>query len=659
MARTYLGYTQVAANANLDALARASSGAINVTKSPYFAVGNGTTNDTAAIQAAVDAAANGEVIFPPGFTFLATSEITVTSPCTLRFEGCTFETTAENGFVVTANNVTFVGKDADIYHNIPQGTTGFTIHAPGVDTNNRLYDLTVTGLWFHSNGGSGNPALTEHSAISTRWAQRVWIQNNRFTKYDGEMLFYRDEFNGSMVTQHWDVWTIDNHFEDGAFEGVDHWSVEGAVVVGNVIRNMRQGIEFAGRSSVIAENICDELTDDTLNGILIGNANDYRVRDVVVSDNICRNGAGYGIQLTRGMSGVTLRGNILTANGKDGILVKNLDLFAVHIPEEIIISGNVLKGNTSRGIYLADSGAVTFLGPNDVLIEGNLFVEDTVQTVGIRVDASCANIRVGINHYVDVDTPHSFASTAGVQVFDPGVKSDVQLELNVRGADTDNRDVSWWSGLTRRWTWRVSGAESSGDAGSGMTLLSRTDAGALIDAVVTLVRAAGGYIAWAAGRPMSWGGNPAGATTVTRIVRATTAIANNTATAVLTVSIPNGAHSATVRVTITGSLGAGGAIGANEASASITYDFTIARTAGVNAVVATSAGYGSSGSAAVAGADTCTVTAAASAISGAVGATNSFTVNATIARGGGASTNHTARVLAEVLNANSSGVSIS
>lgn len=136
-----------------------------------------------------------------------------------------------------------------------------------------------------------------------------------------------------------------------------------------------------------------------------------------------------------------------------------------------------------------------------------------------------------------------------------------------------------------------------------------------------------------------------------------TAIANNTATDVLTVTVPNAAHSGTVRVILSGSLGAGGAIGANEATGNISYDFAIARTAGVATVVTPSAAYGSSTSA-VAGAATITITAAASAISGAVGATQTFTVQVTIARGSGSSTNHTCMMRAELLNSNATGITV-
>ncbi len=48
-----------------------------------------------------------------------------------------------------------------------------------------------------------------------------------------------------------------------------------------------------------------------------------------------------------------------------------------------------------------------------------------------------------------------------------------------------------------------------------------------------------------------------------------------------------------------------------------------------------------------------------SAVAGANSATQTFSVQVTITKGGGSSTNHTALVEAEVLNANATGVTIS
>jgi hypothetical protein len=146
-------------------------------------------------------------------------------------------------------------------------------------------------------------------------------------------------------------------------------------------------------------------------------------------------------------------------------------------------------------------------------------------------------------------------------------------------------------------------------------------------------------------------------TTARRLIKSVTAFTDATPKDLVTVSIPNGAHSAVVTIQILGSIGAGGAIGANEASASISYTFTLARRAGIATVVNASSAYGSS-QASVAGGTSITITAAASSISGAVGVTQTFTIQGTITKGGGSSDNHTAVVIAELANANASGVTI-
>lgn len=153
--------------------------------------------------------------------------------------------------------------------------------------------------------------------------------------------------------------------------------------------------------------------------------------------------------------------------------------------------------------------------------------------------------------------------------------------------------------------------------------------------------------------------SPTPGTAISRleINKEVTAIADATATTVFTVTVPNASHSAVIEVNLAGKIGAGGAIGAGEATGNISYQIAIARTAGVNAVAGISAAYGST-TAAVAGATTITVAATLGAVAGAVGASNTFTIQVTITKGGGASANHTCLAYARVMNSNATGVSI-
>ena len=134
-----------------------------------------------------------------------------------------------------------------------------------------------------------------------------------------------------------------------------------------------------------------------------------------------------------------------------------------------------------------------------------------------------------------------------------------------------------------------------------------------------------------------------------------TAIVDATFTPTFTVTVPNAKHSAILRVTYFGQLGAGGAIGAGEAAGAISYDYSIVRTAGVAVVAVQSTAYASTVTL-VAGAGTIAILGQVSAISGAVGVANTFTVDIKITKGSGSSDNHTAVVVAELLNANTTGI---
>jgi len=160
--------------------------------------------------------------------------------------------------------------------------------------------------------------------------------------------------------------------------------------------------------------------------------------------------------------------------------------------------------------------------------------------------------------------------------------------------------------------------------------------------------------------PLYLGGNgaPGGAGVDGLLAKTVTAIANNTATDVLTVTVPNAAHSATIPIIINATLGAGGAVGANECTATAYGQIVLTRTAGL-ATVATATTLADTGSACVAGATTVTLAYSVTSMTGANSATQTFTVQVTIARGGGSSTNHVAVIQADILNANASGVTVS
>jgi hypothetical protein len=158
----------------------------------------------------------------------------------------------------------------------------------------------------------------------------------------------------------------------------------------------------------------------------------------------------------------------------------------------------------------------------------------------------------------------------------------------------------------------------------------------------------------AASTAASLGLGPSASATSTRtLVKKVTGIADNSATDVATVTIPNGNHAATIRVTI---LSSNGSTDAFESSRTALGQVVLARTTGV-ATVATAATLTLATIATVGGGATHTLAYGATAMVGAVGATQTFTITVTIDDSGNTGSNQ-AVVLLELINAEASGVTI-
>lgn len=143
------------------------------------------------------------------------------------------------------------------------------------------------------------------------------------------------------------------------------------------------------------------------------------------------------------------------------------------------------------------------------------------------------------------------------------------------------------------------------------------------------------------------------ANTSTRRVFKTTGIADNTATAVVTVTVPNANHSGGLRITLVSSNGSTDAFESTRVAEGF---ISIARTSGAD-TVAVAATLGLTAIATVSGGATHTLAYGVSAISGASSATQTFTVTVTIDDSGNLGSNQVL-VQAELLNSESSGITI-
>lgn len=153
------------------------------------------------------------------------------------------------------------------------------------------------------------------------------------------------------------------------------------------------------------------------------------------------------------------------------------------------------------------------------------------------------------------------------------------------------------------------------------------------------------------------GGAAGSALSQVTLRKAVTAIVDNTATTVLTITVPNVLASAVVRVTIVGIAGAGGAIGAGEDVTSVSYNISVTRTPGVAMGATVSTAFGSA-AAVVTGAGTMTTVGAITLNGEGVTVTNTGSFKATVDQSS-TSSNHVVLVYAQVLNWAAGGVTIS
>lgn len=165
--------------------------------------------------------------------------------------------------------------------------------------------------------------------------------------------------------------------------------------------------------------------------------------------------------------------------------------------------------------------------------------------------------------------------------------------------------------------------------------------------VMTLDNGAGGFTALRFGTSGSAGSQN------TLLVRKT-GIADATATAIITVTVPNAAHNAAIFLDILGHLGTG--TDASESSRCATGCIVLARTSGAD-TVATAATLDTAQIATVSGGGTLTLAYDVSSLTGASSATQTFTIRLTLTVTG-TITDHTAVVSARLLNSLGTGVTI-
>lgn len=349
----------------------------------FGAVGDGVADDTAAIQAAINACSNKTLYFPGG-TYL-TDELTGVAGITLLGAGAGVSTLKATGSISNAfiyffsvDNVSIIDLTIDYNSATSVGTVGVLgfLNCDNFKIQNcQIINFVKLGIainscnyfWIQNNyiskttpdaQGVNECILLTESGFGT--SSYGWIENNRCV--NSGLLLQGSYLNiiannitdwrygagigiGQTATSFFNS-IIGNHCESG-YTGLDSdgFTVKGMEiwggynkVIGNTCRsNSGPGIYLGGANSVLQNNICFDngtYTADVSAGITLGYFDaTYNASNSVVSGNVCfdnQAGSGtqdYGIAVAANNTRITIVGNNLINNRVGEILATETQTF--------------------------------------------------------------------------------------------------------------------------------------------------------------------------------------------------------------------------------------------------------------------------------------------------------------------------------------------
>lgn len=508
-------------------------GWVSVTEPAYNAAGNGTSNDTSAVQAAINAviaAGGGGVLFPPGTYLVQTITVTSASKLTLYFQpGAVLKAsptiasdTTKTGRVlefVSCNDLALVSPVVDGNRaNISSVASGASNHgvqnAIGFDTCNRVTIIAP------------NVSETVHDAFSCKTVTRLEILGGHVTN-TGEHGVYFSTSSADCVVDGLSLENLGILAERGSWlqcrgsvsrVKFKNCSIKTTTFPANIIESSSDVLVEGCTGSAMAT-----VYNVSNNGVAGANVTGVRfVNNVFRSSGAA--GTAYNVNGTD-CDDMSLIGNRFvgfksTMNiGTRSTVVGNE--FVDHVPVSgaafqsngyATIQGNRWRSTTGRVVYLAGADNVFTGNTIDTGSEVGVAIDpaatDTV-VVGNRITACTSfpiwnrgtrsvivgnNLNGNTGALTEAGTSTQTDLVGLLSVTGTGSVSGLLTALNLAasGAAATVRSLGLQTAGVDRWLWSAdSDAESGSNAGSTLKLFARSDAGAALYTVLQIGRALG------------------------------------------------------------------------------------------------------------------------------------------------------------------------